>query len=158
MTYSSPDFLQTGQSEAHGSLLVKVIAFLKQRKHKLIRKMNDRVSLYAAVMKDSWKTRYVIIAKGSRLYRDIVSCQSSLPALARDINTPIVLAWKEPQKTELQFIIFNPCDIIEENYGLNMRKNVQMINFSINLGAPVDPDLNIAKAYSKVKPRQMKLL
>lgn len=152
--------LDTGDSEAiHKDLLKHVVKeLIKVYRYRLMRRLEDRVGVYAVVMRDTFGSRLFLIAKGSKLWRGIVSCQARLPNFALSENTPIVLAWLKPPENTLKFYLFDPYTIIHEKEGFNIRRGVQMINFNIRQGIAFDPCFNVQWKFEELKKkRNMKL-
>jgi len=161
MTYY-PSFLKTGNSKAKRRRLLENVAakLVSENGCKIIRACKDRVGFYAYIMRDHLGQKFYLIAKGSRLFKDIVSCQAHLPIRAQSENRPLVLAWLPLSEEDVRFYLFEPQQIIEDNYGFNDRQGVRMINFSIKLGFAFDPDsLSVEMLYEKVKkiPRETTL-
>jgi len=161
INFHFPSFLQTGDSEPLNKSLLGHVAqgLVKQYKYKIVRGCRDRVGVFCYIMRDPLGKRFYLIAKGSRLYRDFVSCQAYLPSRAERESCPIILAWLNPEDKTLRFYLFDPRQIVKHNYGLNDRQGVRMINFSIMLGALIEPEMSVEELYEKVKkiPRQTKL-
>jgi hypothetical protein len=171
MNMSNPDlpnfpaFLNTGDSDAiRKDLLEKTVKYLVSEYHfKVINHFEDLVGTYTYVMRDTYSQRFYIIAKGSKLMGETISCQAGLPNLAIPEHSPIILVWFNPENKELKFYVFDPESILRlvkehpEKYGLNERKGVNMINFSIKLGAAWDPAMSVEAVWRKTRDFQTKL-
>lgn len=153
--------IDTGDNEPLTKhLLQKIMLDLRaQNRCKLIKKLEDRVGVYAFIMRDAQGQRFYLIAKGSHMWLDVVSCQAHLPSFAEREKTPIILAWLNPDSNELKFYLFDPGHIIKfveehllsSQYGYNERKGVRMINFSLSLGTIFDPIMNLEEAWRRMR-------
>ena len=164
--------LETGDNPAvTKNLLMKVrMDLVKNHGHKAGKLWSDSQGEYASNMQDAYGNRYVLIAKGSKLYKPpehpegIVSCQYGLPNLAVSEKRAIILAWQNPDvkggvlglgildtEPAPQYYFFDPEEIMKDNYGPNERFGVRMINFSIKLGMLYDPSMSIEQAWKKKK-------
>jgi len=132
--------LDTGDNEALlKNFLIQTAESLCRKGYRVLRRIEDRVGLFAFLMRNRQGNTFYLIAKTSRLWQDRISCQAFLPTIARNEKRSILLAWLEPETNKLRFYLFEPTEIVENNFGLNPRKGVDMINFSIKLGKSVDP-------------------
>ena len=164
--------LDTGDNPAiRKDLLQKVRKdFVKNYGHKPGKLWPDKHGEFASNMQDAYGNRYVLIAKGSKLYKPpehpegVVSCQYFLPKMAASEKRAIILAWQNPEEkggvlglgildtdAPLNYYFFDPEDIQKENYGPDERFGVQMINFSIKLGIFYDPSMNMERVWKKKK-------
>jgi hypothetical protein len=133
------EFLNTGDTNAPlKNFLIQTAENLCTQGHRVLRRLDDRIGLYAFLMRNRQGNTFYLIAKTSRLWQDRISCQSFLPRIACNEKRPILLAWSDPESKKLRFYLFDPSEIIENNFGLNSRKGVDMINFSIKLGKAID--------------------
>lgn len=149
--------LSTGDTRAiRKNLLNEVAQYLvRSCGYLCVETLRDMVGIYAKLMKDQHGNKFFLIAKGSELWRDVVSCQAFLPVIAKNnhINTQIVLAWYPPTKSaRLKLYQFDPYKIIQEKYGYNNRQGVRMINFSIRLGELFDPLKGVMRAQQSLTP------
>ena len=157
-----PDYLNTGHSEAIiKDLLDKTIKYLVTQYHfKNIKVMRDRVGHFANVMRDPHSQRFYLLAKGSELYLDIISCQAYLPNAAAQEQSPLILMWRNPKTKDAKFYLFDPQSILDqvredpEHYGYNDRQGVRMVNFSIHLGEPYEPEMSVEAAWKRAKERK----
>jgi len=135
-------------------LLEKVVkTLIHQHHYKVINRFKDAVGVFGYLMKDAYGNRFYLIAKGSRLFRGLVSCQAFLPHRARDEKTAIILAWKNPEDTQetVDYFLFDPEQIIESNEGMNVRRDVQFINWKLDLGKRFYPTMDAAMALAKLR-------
>jgi len=156
----SSDSLDTGDTPAVvGDLLMNFrVMLVKEYGHKPVKAIRDAKGVYTVIMRDQYGGRYYLIAKGSKLWRDIVSTQSYLPHQAARENTPLVLAWYNPDSGTTSYYLFDPKEIVDKNYGTNVRFGVEMINWSIRLGVRYDPSMSVSGLYEKTKGKTRGLL
>ena len=160
-----PDWLKTGNSDAIiKDLLDKTVKYLVTQHHfKNVKVMRDGVGQYANVMRDQYNQRFYLLAKGSELYQDLISCQAYLPNTAIQEKSPLILSWYNPKTKDAKFYLFDPESILRlvkehpEKYGYNDRKGVRMINFSIELGVAYDPAMSVETVWKKARQSQTKL-
>lgn len=137
--------LDTGNSDPKQRDLLEDVArwLIKKCRHRVLEIYKDRVGVFAYLMNMPGGNKYFLIAKGSCLWRDIVSCQSVLPQRAISASVPsIILAWKlkdEGSNMIVRFYRFKADEIIRDNLGTNMRKGVEMLNFNIRLAERWSP-------------------
>jgi len=132
-------FLATGNNERKYGFVLERVAHLLADKygHRRLRAIHDTKGSYAMLMEDKFLNEYVLIAKASELYRDVVSCQAYLPKACVQNRNRIVLAWLKDD--DVRYYLFDPVQIVRDNYGFNTRFDVNMINFSIRYGVRVEP-------------------
>lgn len=162
--------LETGDNPAvTKNLLMKVrMDLVKNHGHKAGKLWSDRHGEFASNMQDAYGDRYVLIAKGSKLYKPsehpegVVSCQYFLPKMAASEQRAIILAWQNPDAKggvlglgildtapAPQYYFFDPGEIMKDNYGANERFEVRMINFSFKLGMLYDPSMSVEQMWKK---------
>jgi hypothetical protein len=153
--------------------LDKTIKYLVNEHHyKNVKPVEDAAGHFASVMRDPLSQRFYLLAKGSRMMRDVISCQAYLPNMAAQEKSPIVLVWFNPENQNLRFYLFDPTSILQfvqeqiekygedAQYGYNDREykqSIRMINFSIKLGVTFDPVMSVEAVWKKTRDPQTKL-
>lgn len=148
-----PDFLKTGDAttKRHNLLEYTMKLLVRSYGFKILRRCGDRVGIYTFLMKDHEGQSFYLIAKGSKLWRDIVSCQAFLPHIARTEKRPLILAWLPPDQEDILYYLFDGASIEDKKVGFNDRQGVQMINFSIKLGKRYSPFESVRSVWQEVK-------
>lgn len=138
--------------------------------HKAGKPWTDKHGEFASNMQDAYGNRYVLISKGSRLYRPpdypegVISCQYFLPHMAVAEKRAIILAWQNPdekggvlglgildKESPVKYYLFDPEEIEKSRTYPNPRYGVNMINFSFKLGTFYDPSMSIEQVWKKKK-------
>ena len=164
--------LDTGDNPAiRKDLLQKVrMNLVKNYGHKAGKLWPDKHGEFASNMQDAYGNRYVLIAKGSKLYKPpeypegVFSCQYFLPHMAAAEKRAIILAWQNPdekggvlglgildKEPPVKYYLFDPEEIEKSRTYPNPRYGVNMINFSIKLGTFYDPSMSIEQVWKKKK-------
>lgn len=124
----------TGDNPAEGDLLTRTIQFMKDQGCRLIRTISD-VKTYAAFMNSPDGLDFYLVAKGSKVWKGIVSTQLALLYRAAPQPDPLILAlWDGPIKQGPKLYLFNPQRVMDDSDAgdVNVRFGVEMLNFPLN--------------------------
>jgi len=147
--------LDTGDNPPlHGDLLDEISEYLEKLGHRRIRELRDQRGPFGLLFMSTDGIGFGVVAKGSRLYGQTVSCQNYLVIQLSHDNRPLVLAWKDiTWNPPLRFYVFDPSDLKNHNYGTNMRFGVAMLNFNIRQGVRWLPSQPLEPVWNKLKPK-----
>ena len=145
--------LETGDAEPITKGLLEDVVKTLVHKHGyfVVTSLKDAVGTFAFKMRDQYGGRFYLIAKGSKLFKGLVSCQAFIPNRARDEKAALILAWMNPDSEELAFYIFDPVQILEHNEGINIHRGVQFINWQLSLGKRFYETMDVALALTKMR-------
>jgi hypothetical protein len=151
--YQNPLWLQTGDNRRrHAELTEKILKDLFKKGFTPVVAWADSGGVYAHIVKDADGNRFIILVKGSAIWKDTVSCQSFLPARAIEENAAIVMAVLTNYEEEPRYLLFNPAELKDNHSGFNYRFGIRFINFSRLLGVEVQPQ-NFQTEYIKLQQR-----
>jgi len=94
---------------------------------------------------------FILIGKGSDLYKGRVSCQDSEFSFANHHNIPLVTALKIPEE-ELEFHVFLPAWIASGNLERHERFRT-VVSFRFTLGEPWDLVESLGGVLSRLETR-----
>jgi hypothetical protein len=162
--YNFPERLQTGNNLSkraleppHRRLLEETLKLLAHKYHYLtISPVRDSVGTFAYLVRDPHNQRAYLIAKASRMWQGIISCQAFFPNRLQTEKRPLMLALYNEDTNETKFYLFDSTAIIEfvkanPNFGYDPRFDVQMVNFSMNLAHAFDPSTSLEEAWKQIK-------